>query len=121
MASLRVLSNGVMWQPWGRAVFARARSEQKPVLLSITTAWCGSCFEMDRTSYADPGIITLINHRFIPVRVDADDRPDISERYSLGGWPTTVFLTAAGEILTGTTFVPRDRMRPRRGRRSGPA
>ena len=111
MASLRVLSNGVMWQPWGRAVFARARSEQKPVLLSITTAWCGSCFEMDRTSYADPGIITLINHRFIPVRVDADDRPDISERYNLGGWPTTVFLTAAGEILTGTTFVPRDRMR----------
>jgi len=111
MASLRVLSNGVMWQPWGRAAFARARREQKPVLLSIATAWCGSCYEMDRTSYADPGIITLINHRFIPVRVDADDRPDISERYSLGGWPTTVFLTAAGEILTGTTFVPLDRMR----------
>lgn len=111
MASLRVLSNGVMWQPWGRAAFARARREQKPVLLSIATAWCGSCYEMDRTSYADPGIITLINHRFIPVRVDADDRPDVSERYSLGGWPTTVFLTAAGEILTGTTFVPLDRMR----------
>jgi len=111
MPSLNLLSNGVMWQPWGRAAFARARREQKPVLLSIATAWCGSCYEMDRTSYADPGIITLINHRFIPVRVDADDRPDVSERYSLGGWPTTVFLTAAGEILTGTTFVPLDRMR----------
>ena len=111
MPSLKVLSNGVMWQPWGRAAFARARREQKPVLLSIATAWCGSCYEMDRTSYADPGIVTLINHRFIPVRVDADDRPDVSERYSLGGWPTTVFLTAAGEILTGTTFVPLDRMR----------
>ncbi len=111
MPSLRVLSNGVMWQPWGRAAFARARNERKPVLLSIATAWCGSCEKMDRTSYADPDIVALINDRFVPVRVDADDRPDISERYSLGGWPTTAFLTPAGEILTGGTFVPLDRMR----------
>jgi uncharacterized protein len=111
MAFLRVLSNGVIWQPWGSAAFARARAEQKPVLLSIATAWCGSCHEMDRTSYADPDVIALINDRFVPVRVDADDRPDISERYSLGGWPTTAFLTPGGEILTGATFVPLDRMR----------
>ncbi len=111
MPFLRVLSNGVMWQPWGSAAFERARREQKPVLLSIATAWCASCLEMDRTSYADPAIVSVINDQFIPVRVDADDRPDISERYSLGGWPTTVFLTAGGEILTGGTFVPLDRMR----------
>jgi uncharacterized protein len=111
MHSLRVLSNGVMWQPWGSAAFARARHERKPVLLAIATSWCGSCYEMDRTSYADPDVIALINDRFIPVRVDADDRPDISERYSLGGWPTTAFLTADGEILTGDTFVPVDRLR----------
>lgn len=111
MPSLRVLSNGVMWQPWGSAAFDRARREQKPVLLSIATAWCASCLEMDRSSYADPEIISIINDRFVPVRVDADDRPDISERYSLGGWPTTVFLTAGGEILTGGTFVALDRMR----------
>ena len=111
MHSLRVLSNGVMWQPWGGEAFARARNERKPVLLSIATAWCGSCEKMDRTSYADPDIVALINDRFVPVRVDADDRPDISERYSLGGWPTTAFLTPTGEILTGGTFVPLDRMR----------
>jgi len=110
MALLRVLSNGVLWQPWGSAAFARARRERKPVLLSIATTWCGSCLEMDRTSYADPDVVALINDRFVPVRVDADDRPDISERYSLGGWPTTAFLTPAGEILTGGTFVPLDRM-----------
>lgn len=111
MSSLRVLSNGVAWQPWGSGAFARARSEQKAVLLSIAATWCSSCHEMDRTSYTDPDIVALINERFVPVRVDADDRPDISERYGLGGWPTTAFLTPGGEILAGGTFVPPDRMR----------
>src|SRR5688500_835185 len=110
MSSFRVLSNGVAWQPWTRAVFARARTERKPVLLSISATWCGTCQEMDRTSYADPFVATLINERFVPIRVDADERPDISERYSLGGWPTTAFLTPDGEILGGGTFVPVARM-----------
>jgi uncharacterized protein len=103
-------SSRVAWLPWSAAAFARAREEQKPVLLSISTAWCRWCHEMDRTSYADPEITAFINDRFVPIRVDADDRPDISERYSLGGWPTTAFLTPAGEILAGGTFVPIDRM-----------
>jgi uncharacterized protein YyaL (SSP411 family) len=104
-------SSGVAWQPWSGAAFARARQEHKPVLLSIATAWCHWCHEMDRTSYADPEIAAIVNDRFIAIRVDADDRPDISERYSLGGWPTTAFLTPGGEILAGGTFVPIDRMR----------
>jgi uncharacterized protein YyaL (SSP411 family) len=110
MASSSVLSNGVAWQPWGSAAFTRAREEAKPVLLSIAAAWCRWCHEMDRTSYADRSIVALINERFVPIRVDADDRPDISERYSLGGWPTTAFLNADGEILAGGTFVPLERM-----------
>jgi uncharacterized protein len=110
MPSFRVLSNGVAWQPWGSAAFARARAERKPVLLSISATWCDSCHEMDRTSYADPFIATVINERFVPIRVDADDRPDISERYNLGGWPTTAFLTPEGQILAGGTFVPVERM-----------
>lgn len=65
---------------------------------------------MDATSFADPTIATLINERFVPVRVDADERPDISERYSLGGWPTTAFLTPDGTILGGGTYVPIERM-----------
>ena len=103
-------SNGVAWQPWSGDAFDRAREQRKPVLLSISTAWCRWCHEMDRTSYADPEIAALINQRFIPIRVDADDRPDISERYSLGGWPTTAFLTPSGDILGGGTFVPLERM-----------
>jgi uncharacterized protein len=107
---IRVLSTDVSWQPWSSRAFARARDEHKPVLLSISVEWCRWCAEMDRTSYADPGVATLINERFLPIRVDADERPDISERYSLGGWPTTAFLTPDGAVLGGGTYVPIDRM-----------
>jgi uncharacterized protein YyaL (SSP411 family) len=107
----RAVSSAVAWEPWGAAAFARARAEHKAVLLSIGATWCHWCHEMDRTSYADPAIIALINDRFVPVRVDTDERPDISERYNLGGWPTTAFLSADGALLGGGTFVPADRMR----------
>lgn len=98
------------WLPWSVAAFARAAREQKPVLLSITAAWCRACHEMDRTTYADPGVAALIRERFVAVRVDTDRRPDINERYNLGGWPTTAFLTADGDVIAGGTFVPADRM-----------
>src|SRR4029077_12804096 len=101
----------IEWLPWGADAFARAAREGKPVLLSITAAWCRACHEMDRTTYADPAVAALVRDRFIPVRVDTDHRPDINERYNLGGWPTTAFLTADGEVLTGGTFIPVDRMR----------
>jgi uncharacterized protein YyaL (SSP411 family) len=108
---VRAVSTSVAWQPWGAAAFARARAEHKVVLLSIGASWCHWCHEMDRTSYADPGIAALINDRFVAVRVDADERTDIGERYNLGGWPTTAFLTPDGDILAGGTFVPTERLR----------
>src|SRR6185436_1225405 len=106
MSPIRVLSTEVHWQPWSSRAFARAASEHKPVLLAVTVDWCRWCADMHRTSYADPVVATLINERFVPIRVDADERPDISERYSLGGWPTTAFLSPAGAILGGGTYVP---------------
>ena len=66
------------------------------MLLSITATWCQACHEMDRTTYADPrGRRARSAIGFVAVRVDTDRRPDINERYNLGGWPTTAFLTAA--------------------------
>ena len=59
---------------------------------------------MDETTYARGDVAALVEERFVPVRVDADRRPDVSERYNLGGWPTTAFLTASGEILSGGTY-----------------
>jgi len=102
----------IHWLPWSAVPFARARASRRPVLLSIVTGWSLACRAMDETSYADPAVVALVNERFIPVRVDADRRPDISERYSLGGWPTTAFLTADGTLVGGGTFVPRERFAP---------
>ena len=110
MRPIRVLSTSVGWLPFGAVAFARARDERKPVLLSIVASWCQWCRDMDGTTYADPAIATLINECFVPVRVDADERPDISDRYTLGGWPTTAFLTPGGAMLGGGTHVSVDRM-----------
>jgi uncharacterized protein len=100
----------VRWLQWGAKAFARARAEDRPVLLSIAAPWCQSCLDMDRTTYADPAVARIVNDRFVPIRVNADLRPDIAERYSLGGWPTTAFLTAEGDVIGGGTYVGVDRM-----------
>ncbi len=67
---------------------------------------------MDATSYADPDVARTVRERFVPVRVDAERRPDIAQRYSLGAWPTTAFLTPEGAVFGGGTFVPVERMAP---------
>lgn len=100
----------IAWLPWSADAFARASTEQKPVLLSIVATWCSHSAEMDRTSYADPNVAALVADRFIPVRVDADRRPDLGLRYGLGGWPTTAFLTPDGGMLGGGTYVDPERL-----------
>jgi hypothetical protein len=99
-------ANEIAWMPWGAAAFERARSEDKPVLLSISAVWCHWCHVMDETSYSDSTAIATINQRYVPVRVDNDRRPDVNARYNMGGWPTTAFLTPDGQILTGATYLP---------------
>jgi uncharacterized protein len=100
----------IAWLPWSAASFARARTEGKPVLLSIAPTWCRNSVEMDRSSFADPDVIARVGQRYLPIRVDADRRPDICERYSLGGWPTTAFLTPDGGLLGGGTYVDHERL-----------
>ncbi|MBV8245594.1 MAG: thioredoxin domain-containing protein, partial [Candidatus Eremiobacteraeota bacterium] len=96
----------IRWEPWSAAAFERARAEEKPILLGISAVWCHWCHVMDRTTYRDETVISLVNERFVPVRVDNDERPDVNARYNMGGWPSTVFLAADGTILTGATYVP---------------
>jgi uncharacterized protein YyaL (SSP411 family) len=95
----------IAWLQWSAASFARARTEGKPVLLSIAPTWCRNSVEMDRSSFADPEVVARVRQRYVPIRVDADRRPDICERYSLGGWPTTAFLTPDGGLLGGGTYI----------------
>lgn len=101
----------IAWHPWGDDAFAEARAADKPVLLAISAVWCHWCHVMDETSYSDPDVIRGINERYVPIRVDNDERPDVNRRYNMGGWPTTAFLTPDGEILNGATYIPPDAMR----------
>ncbi len=99
------------WRAWGEKAFQEAQAAGKPILLSISAVWCHWCHVMDETSYSDPEVIRLANERFVPVRVDNDERPDVNRRYNMGGWPTTAFLTPDGEIVHGGTYIPPDAMR----------
>ena len=100
----------VRWQPWSAETFEAAQAADKPILLSISAVWCHWCHVMDETSYSDQTVIDLINDRYVPVRVDNDVRPDVNQRYNMGGWPTTAFLTPQGDILTGATYLPPEQM-----------
>src|SRR5690348_247727 len=100
----------INWHTWSPAAFEEAKETRRPILLSISAVWCHWCHVMDETTYSQPGVIDLINSDYVPVRVDNDVRPDINQRYNMGGWPTTAFLTASGDILTGATYLPPDQM-----------
>ena len=103
-------SNPIPWRDWDEGAFRDAREQDKPVLLTLGATWCHWCHVMDQTSYSDPRVIGLINARFIPVRVDVDQRPDISLRYNQGGFPSVAFITGAGEFITGRPYTPPDEM-----------
>lgn len=96
------------WLEWGAEAFERAQSTDRPILLGISAVWCHWCHVMDETTYSDQRVIDLIRDRYVPVRVDNDQHPDINARYNMGGWPTTAFLSPSGEILTGATYIPPD-------------
>jgi uncharacterized protein YyaL (SSP411 family) len=103
-------ANEIQWRSWGDAAFGEARDQNKPVLLAISAVWCHWCHVMDETSYSTSDIIQVINDKYVPVRVDNDERPDVNRRYNMGGWPSTVFLTPEGEIIHGATYVPPEQM-----------
>ena len=101
----------IHWLEWGDEAFARAKQENKPILLDISAVWCHWCHRLDQDTYSVPDIAEYVNTNFIPIRVDTDKRPDINRRYNLGGWPTTAFLTPDGLLIGGGTYFPPEQMR----------
>jgi len=101
----------VKWLPWGNQAFKKARAQDKPILLDIGATWCHWCHIMDATTYADPGVVEVIEDQYVPVRVDADARPEINNRYNRGGWPSTAFLTPDGDLMGGGTYIPPAQMK----------
>src|SRR5229473_119643 len=104
----------VDWYEWGTEAFARAKAEDKPILLDIGAVWCHWCHVIDRESYENPQLAAIINQLFIPVKVDRDERPDVDARYQAaisalsgqGGWPLTGFLLPDGRPFYGGTYFP---------------
>jgi uncharacterized protein YyaL (SSP411 family) len=104
----------VDWQQWGEDAFAKAKAEDKPILLDIGAVWCHWCHVMDRESYESAETAQIINDHFVAVKVDRDERPDVDTRYQAavsaisgqGGWPLTAFLTPEGKPYFGGTYFP---------------
>ena len=112
--------NPVDWYPWGEEALARARAENKPILLSIGYSACHWCHVMERESFENEEIAALMNENFVNIKVDREERPDLDQIYmnsvqlmlGHGGWPLTVFLTPdLVPFYGGTYFPPEDRFR----------
>jgi hypothetical protein len=101
----------VFWQGWSKDAFAQARREHKFVLLDLQAVWCHWCHVMDATTYRDPRVVTLLNDRYVTVKVDQDARPDLASRYEDYGWPATVIYAADGtEIVKKQGYIEPDAM-----------
>jgi uncharacterized protein YyaL (SSP411 family) len=115
---LQHAENPVDWWPWSEEALALARAERMPILLSIGYAACHWCHVMERESFEDDETAALMNEKFVCIKVDREERPDLDAIYMQatqamtghGGWPMTVFLTPEGEpFYAGTYFPPEDR------------
>ena len=107
--------NPVDWHPWGEEALAKAKAENKPILLSIGYSACHWCHVMERESFENPDIAGLMNEHFVNIKVDREERPDLDDIYQKsaqafmrrgGGWPLTVFLTPDQEPFWGGTYFP---------------
>jgi uncharacterized protein YyaL (SSP411 family) len=107
--------NPVDWYPWGPEALARAKAEDKPILLSIGYSACHWCHVMEHESFEDDATAQVMNAHFVNIKVDREERPDLDEIYMRavqaftgghGGWPMTVFLTPDGRPFFGGTYFP---------------
>ena len=111
---LQHANNPVDWYPWGEEALARAKAEDKPILLSIGYSACHWCHVMERESFENEETASLMNERFVNIKVDREERPDLDAVYmeavqmmtGSGGWPMTVFLTPEGKPFYGGTYFP---------------
>ena len=111
---LQHAGNPVDWYPWGEEAFAKARAEDRPILLSIGYSACHWCHVMEHESFENEAIAAQMNDSFVSIKVDREERPDLDEIYmnavqmltKRGGWPMTVFLTPEGKPFFGGTYYP---------------
>ena len=108
--------NPVDWYAWGDEAFAKAKKEDKPILLSIGYSACHWCHVMEKESFEDEETAKIMNDNFVSIKVDREERPDLDAIYmeavqaltGSGGWPMTVFLIPDGKPFFGGTYFPPD-------------
>ncbi len=111
VASAHAADSKIPWQQWSPAAFAKAKQENKFVILDLHAVWCHWCHVMDETTYKDPRVIKLLAEKYVPVEVDQDSRPDISNRYEDFGWPATIVFNGDGqEIVKRRGYLTPDEM-----------
>jgi uncharacterized protein len=106
--------NPVEWYAWGDEAFDKARTEQKPIFLSVGYSTCHWCHVMEHESFEDRGIAEALNRDFVSIKVDREERPDVDRVYMTyvqastgsGGWPMSVWLTPSLEPFYGGTYFP---------------
>ncbi len=104
-------SQPIDWHDWSPSIFDQAKRENKFVLLDLGTRWCHWCHVMEGTTYADPDVIRLIAEKYLAVRIDADSRPDLANRYEDYGWPATIVFNSDGsEIVKRRGYLPPQEM-----------
>ena len=118
--------NPVDWYAWGEAAFAEARAKGKPIFLSVGYSTCHWCHVMERESFENAAIGALMSDKFVNIKVDREERPDVDRVYMTfiqavshgGGWPMSVFLTPDLKPITGGTYFPPEDNMGRSGFRS---
>ncbi|HEX3766016.1 MAG TPA: DUF255 domain-containing protein [Kofleriaceae bacterium] len=100
------------WEAWSSDAFARAAREHRFILVDGAAAWCHWCHVMDETTYRDPEVGAALRDRFVAIRVDIDERPDLAERYGDWGWPATILLSPdAQELGKFRGYLPPEQLR----------
>ncbi len=108
--------NPVDWRPWGTEAFEKAKREDKPIFLSIGYSTCHWCHVMERESFEDEEVAKVLNDRFVSIKVDREERPDVDSVYMAvcqamnhsGGWPLTILMTPEQQPFFAATYLPRE-------------
>ncbi|MBT4967922.1 MAG: thioredoxin domain-containing protein, partial [Bacteroidetes bacterium] len=109
--------NPVNWHPWGEEALIKAKKENKPLLISIGYSACHWCHVMERESFENEEVAILMNEKFICIKVDREERPDVDNLYmnavqlmtQQGGWPLNAFAMPDGRPFYGGTYFPKDK------------
>jgi uncharacterized protein YyaL (SSP411 family) len=111
LASATPATQPIQWHDWSPTIFDQAEKEHRFVLLDLGTRWCHWCHVMEGTTYVDPDVTRLIGEKYLAVRVDADSRPDLANRYEDYGWPATIVFNFDGsEIVKRRGYFPPEEM-----------